>query len=196
MELANRTVKALFQEYNYGKFYNKSHMIYCRPSVERYIFFYLNEKLKAMYLIKNRDVNEQYETKKKLFENFSGFDLLKLLEVNENFIPDNEIINTIPYESPIRIFNQLNTKSTPREKLKCLTWVFNELKANVIEYTHGEYELKSTENMIKLFQYLIINSDIDKLGSELDFLKDYLSLQEDKHESESFIILNLQVSLV
>lgn len=49
----NETVGSFESEYNLGKEISKDLLLYCRPSVERYYFGKLYEKLFAMYAIKN-----------------------------------------------------------------------------------------------------------------------------------------------
>lgn len=51
--VVNETVNSFESNYNLGKEASKDVLLYCRPTVERYYFGKLYDKLFAMYAIKN-----------------------------------------------------------------------------------------------------------------------------------------------
>jgi hypothetical protein len=53
--VVNETVHSFESQYNLGKEASKDVLLYCRPTVERYYFGKLYDKLFAMYAIKNQD---------------------------------------------------------------------------------------------------------------------------------------------
>ncbi len=64
MGVVNETVKALFQQHNYGKSGTKDIMMHCRPSVEKYVFSRLYDRVYAMYKAKNAELDRSFEQKR------------------------------------------------------------------------------------------------------------------------------------
>lgn len=61
--VVNETVNSFNSEYNLGKAVGKDLLHYCRPTVERYLFTKLYDKLFAMYAIKNEKEDKLFNTR-------------------------------------------------------------------------------------------------------------------------------------
>ena len=79
------TVETLFTHYNYGKKNTEKVMIYCRPAVEKYIFTKLHNHLIMIYKAKYEILDNLIDIKRKATEGLSPEQIMKYLDINENF---------------------------------------------------------------------------------------------------------------
>lgn len=86
MGLVNETVFAFNSEYNLGKDTAKTLMPFCRPSVEKYIFSKLYDKLFTMYLIKNENEDTLFQNRQAQIRVFKPEDIMEYLGINKKFI--------------------------------------------------------------------------------------------------------------
>lgn len=86
MGLVNETVFAFNSEYNLGKDTAKTLMPFCRPSVEKYIFSKLYDKLFTMYLIKNESEDTLFQNRQAQIRSFKPEDIMEYLGINKKFI--------------------------------------------------------------------------------------------------------------
>jgi len=203
MGVVNETVKSFFAQYNYGKSGTKDFMIYCRPSVEKYVFSRLYDRVFAMYKVKNEENDKDFQERKQEIKEISALDLLKFLKVPPEFIPIPEGNSTtgrlekLPYDNAIQIFNRIEKTNSPGEKVKEIMRMYAEMKANVVDFTKGKYELNNVEDQRKILTFILANSNINFPSTELNFLRDYLSFQESgTFANEQFVVSNLQASLI
>lgn len=81
MGVINETVKSFFQQHNYGKAGTKDFMVHCRPSVEKYVFSRLYDRLYAMYKARNQELDHEYMQKRMQTNSMTRDDLRKALKV-------------------------------------------------------------------------------------------------------------------
>ena len=79
--LINDTVRSFFHQYNYGKSETKQLMHYCRPAVEKYIFPKIYERLFAMYKYKNKEIDYNFVSKRKLLQKYTPMHIINALGV-------------------------------------------------------------------------------------------------------------------
>ncbi len=81
MGVINETVKSFFQQHNYGKAGTKDFMMHCRPSVEKFVFSRLYERIYAMYKAKNAELDKEYHSKRKQLDSLTRAELRRALKV-------------------------------------------------------------------------------------------------------------------
>ncbi|CDW76663.1 UNKNOWN [Stylonychia lemnae] len=86
MELINDTVNQFQSQYNLGKDSAKSLMQYCRPSVEKYVFQKLYDKLFAMYACKNERDDMIFVERSSIIKKMKPFDVMLYLGIKEKFL--------------------------------------------------------------------------------------------------------------
>lgn len=86
MCVVNETVNSFNSEYNLGKEVNKDLLQYSRPTVERYLFSKLFDKLFAMYAIKNKHDDELFQDRSRLIKEMEPHEVLKYLGVHDKFL--------------------------------------------------------------------------------------------------------------
>ncbi len=81
MNAANETVKAFSTpQANLGV--SKELLSYCRPSVEKYIFTRLYDRLFAMYMARHEEEDERFVAKRSALKPLRGADMMRKLEVS------------------------------------------------------------------------------------------------------------------
>ena len=68
MLVVNETVLSLNSEFNLGKEVGKDMLHYSRPTVERYLFTKLYDKLFAMYAIKNEKEDKLFNIRGRIIK--------------------------------------------------------------------------------------------------------------------------------
>lgn len=86
IEIVSETVLAFESEYNLGKEASRDVLLYCRPTVERYFFAKLHDKLFAMYAIRNQLIDEEFQSKSALIKKLPPAKALEYLGVRKQFI--------------------------------------------------------------------------------------------------------------
>ena len=195
MTVVNETVKSFFQQYNYGKTGTKDFMIYCRPSVEKFVFSKLYDRVYAMYKSKNEDIDKNYLAKKEKIKSVSSAEFFKALQIEPEYIPATESTKK-PYESPIQTLARIEKSNSPGEKVKDVMRMYAEIKSIVLDNTKGKVELHNVEDQRKVFTYIVANSALTAPATELNFLRDYLTFQEGPNVNEQFVVSNLHASLI
>lgn len=196
MNIINDTVKSFFQQHNYGNSSTKNLMMHCRPSVEKFVFSHLYERLYSMYKFKNCANDRIYKQGKFMVENYDSIELMKSLKIPKDFAiltEEEEKNGKIAYDSCIQIMNRIEKEISPGEKIKDLMRMYAEMKIAVVDYREGKVELQNLNDQIKVFGYIAIKADLSFPNTEFELLKDYLSFQESPDPMEEFIITNLQV---
>lgn len=67
-----------------------------------------------------------------------------------------------------------------------------ELKTNILELTNGRSELDSLEDELPLTIYLVIQSNINNISSEVSIIEDYFKYSSDCLDKESKILTNIK----
>ena len=80
MNVVNETVKG-FSALNTGYPGSKELLSYCRPSVEKYIFTRLYDRLFAMYIVKYQDKDEKFVQKRASLKHIKGTEMMRKLDV-------------------------------------------------------------------------------------------------------------------
>ena len=182
----------MYQQYNYGKSSAKNLLCYCRPSVEKYVFAQLSACLNSIYEKSNKQFNDEYKIKKEKLCTIKNAELLRLLKVPNDFIPN----EATPYKNGIQALNCIEGRYSPLDKIKEIMKMNIELKVSMLEYAEGKEKLIDNENISKMFMYLIIKSDIKSPKSEFSILKDYLNAHHNEYNSEKVMIDKLEASLI
>ena len=187
--IINETVKGFFKQYNYGKSDTKDFMIYCRPSVERFVFSKLYDCIHSMYKIKNMALDKEYLAKKQAIKSYSFDQLLKLFIIPKNSIPPETTCTRF-----VCILTGIEKSNSPREKIRDIMRMDSEVKAAMTDLTRTN-KLKSKEEQSKLYMCLLAICELSAPTAEFNFLRDYLALQEKQYSNQQSILTSLQVYL-
>ena len=77
-------------------------MPYCRPSVEKYVFAKLYDKLFAMYAIKNEDEDRLFVERSGQIKRQKAHDIMRYLGIKENFIFGDNQAHTVKFEDHLK----------------------------------------------------------------------------------------------
>ncbi|MDR3549471.1 MAG: hypothetical protein P4M11_14600 [Candidatus Pacebacteria bacterium] len=191
------TVKAFYQQYNYGKTGTKDLMQYCRPSVERYMFSKLYDTVFAMYALKSEDDDRAVVKKMALLQQTCrGRNLMRQLEFKEKYMvgsEEEEKAGKLGYESSIKCVNKLEKSNSPTEKLASIMQMYAEMRTNVIDFSKGKAELLAMDDQMPVYIYIMAMCSLTRPTAEFNFLFDYLKYQEKSYDTEQLLVTNLQV---
>ena len=198
INLINETVKSFFQQHNYGNTSTKGLMMYCRPSVEKYIFSHLYERLYAMYKCKNEKLDKTYHRGKSMVNDLDSVKQFSTLKIPKEFIFTNEEEekNIKPYDNCVQILNRIEKSISPGEKVKDIMRMYAEMKIDAIDYSKGKAELQSVDEQSKVLAYIVLKADLSCPNAQFNLLRDYLSLQETSNSTEELVMMNLLVFLL
>ncbi|CDW77121.1 UNKNOWN [Stylonychia lemnae] len=96
------TVQSFNSEYNLGKQTAQGLMPFCRPSVEKYVFSKLYDKLFAMYAIKNEEEDKLFSERSQLIRRQKAHDIMKYLGIKDQFIIGENLPHTQKFEDHIK----------------------------------------------------------------------------------------------
>ena len=110
MGMIQETVSSFNSEYNLGKQHAKSLMTHCRPSVEKYIFNKLYDKLFAMYAIKNEEEDQLFAERSGLIKRMPAHEVMHYLGIKKQFIIGENTAHTVKFEDHLKdlAINQAN----------------------------------------------------------------------------------------
>lgn len=78
-------------------------MTHCRPSVEKYVFSKLYDKLFAMYAIKNEEEDRMFQERSGLIKRLKAHDIMRYLGIRDHFIiGDSTVAHTMKFEDHIK----------------------------------------------------------------------------------------------
>jgi len=196
MDLINETVKSFFQQHNYGNSSMKGFMMYCRPSVEKYIFSHLYERLYEMYKCKNKERDNEFRKAKTVAQSLTSMELFRTLKVPKEFMLGTEEEKVDPYGNCVEILNRSEKSISPGEKVKDIMRMYTETKIAVINYRGEKAELQNVNDQVRVLAYILAKADLKFPNTEFNLLKDYVCMQETSNTAEEFAITNLQVLLL
>ena len=85
VEMTNEVVFSFYSNYNIGG-NNKNLMLFCRTSVEKYVFGKIYPTMFAIYLKKYEDVDKLFVSRSAITKSTNPITLLKHLGINDKFI--------------------------------------------------------------------------------------------------------------
>ncbi|CAG9331726.1 unnamed protein product [Blepharisma stoltei] len=182
------TVDSLFSHYNYGRSSTEKIMIYCRPSVEKYIYSKLMPHLLDIYNVKTEEFESKLQNTRRECEGVSDSSIMERLDIPTKLRMEDE---KEPYSEAILLLNKLHHFGTPIEKLNCLLSIIESMKTEVVDYWKGEVEMEYTDE-IKVLKFLAIKSDSIDLMGQIHMLIDYVGTRFD---NEKRILLNFEEAL-
>lgn len=77
-------------------------MSHCRPSVEKYVFSKLYDKLFAMYAIKNEEEDRLFQERSSLIKRMKAHDIMRYLGIKDTFIIGENTAHTVKFEDHIK----------------------------------------------------------------------------------------------
>lgn len=77
-------------------------MTHCRPSVEKYIFSKLYDKLFAMYAIKNEEEDHLFVERSSLIKRMPAHDIMIYLGIRKQFILGENTAHTVKFEDHLK----------------------------------------------------------------------------------------------
>ena len=143
---------------------------HCRPTVERYIFGKLDEKLFAMYKIKNEKDDKEFFRVSQKIQTIDPITTIKFLGVREKFIFDTKK----PYSRSIAEIDKLAQQDNPQDMVTCLSLMNACLKTEVVDYHKGKVELEAMDDVLPLFIYCVAMSNLEHAASLHNMMDDYL----------------------
>jgi len=162
----NETVKSFESGYNLGT--NQKDMLeHCRPTVEKYIFGKLHDKLFAMYRLKNETQDRQFGLITDKMRDHQN--LLKFLGVRDKFI-----FSQKPYTAAIKELEKIQHFDNPQEMVHCLSIWFAKLKSEVVDQHKGKFELESMDDVLPLSIYCFATAEMNHAASLHNMMSDYL----------------------
>jgi len=112
---------------------------------------------------------------------------------NRNFADKLKLKNK-PYFAAINDLNKLNLFWNPREKLNTLLSAVSQLKSAIVDFHYGKIELESMDDQLPLLIYIVLQSTVTDFVSELKFIEDFISFDQ-QLDDESQLITNILVSV-
>lgn len=87
VSIVNETVNAFYHQYNFGRSEKTYLMKFCRPSVEKFVFAQVYEKLIQMYQTRYQAEDEAFLTARaQIAQKYSPVQAMKFLDIPECFI--------------------------------------------------------------------------------------------------------------
>eukprot|EP01017_Pseudomicrothorax_dubius_P028539 TRINITY_DN3392_c0_g1_i7.p1 TRINITY_DN3392_c0_g1~~TRINITY_DN3392_c0_g1_i7.p1 ORF type:complete len:505 (-),score=100.34 TRINITY_DN3392_c0_g1_i7:133-1647(-) len=208
VQMTNETVDTLFFEFNYGKAETRKIMPYCRFAVEKYLFEKLYECIFPMYLLKNREMIEDFRAMKEKLSTSTLQRVLTSLDIPKKFwlfteargsdllsMPLKEIPDmAMPYASAIIELDKMEKLRNPREKLNCLLMLQSLMRSSVVDYYKGKEELASMDDELPIVIFIVLCSDNHNLPADLNLIEDYISFEND-FDHEQRLLTNIKVSV-
>ncbi|CAG9312208.1 unnamed protein product [Blepharisma stoltei] len=182
------TVDSLFSHYNYGRSSTEKIMVYCRPSVEKYIYSKLMSHLLEIYNIKTEKLEEKLQDVRRECEGLGDSAIMERLDIPPKLRLDD---GKEPYAEAILMLNKLYNLGTPIEKINCLLEIIESIKTEVVDYWKGEVEMENSDE-IKVLKYLAIKSNSDDIIGQVHMLIDYVG---SKFDNEKHTLLNFEEAL-
>ena len=140
LTLIKESVSVFIQQHNLGKSLTSNLVINCKPSVEKFVFGKLFDKLHSIYACKYEEIDFKFREAQKQCKTKSITELMNDLGVPENLkllsMKDN--IEVCGYNESIDCLNKLETIKIPSEKVGCIMNMHSMMKAAVLEYSKGK----------------------------------------------------------
>lgn len=95
----------------------------------------------------------------------------------------------------MKVIEKIQSFTSPREKLLCLSESFSCLKTAIVDYWKGKVELNTMDDVLPLTIYLVSQADLTHPASEIHMLEDYLRIYDKGLEIEKKLLTNLDVSV-
>lgn len=87
VQIVNETVNAFYHQYNFGRSEKTYLMKFCRPSVEKFVFSQVYEKLIQMYQLKYQEKDDRFcSQRQKIQDKFGPVEAMKFLDIPDCFI--------------------------------------------------------------------------------------------------------------
>ncbi len=100
----------------------------------------------------------------------------------------------MPYAEAIKALEKIHESTNPRDKLNCVNECFNLIKTTVVDHYRGKVELETMDDILPIFIYVVSQSSITHLQSEILFLQDYTKILDDGYELEQRMLTNIEVA--
>ncbi|CAD8178773.1 unnamed protein product [Paramecium octaurelia] len=156
-------------------------------TIERFIFNKIYDQMMNHYIEKLQERQSQVDLKKmQLREKYSKEDLIKSLEIKNQYLPNSEI----PYFEAINELTMINLYKTPTEMLKQFQYVLVLIRGVAFECNQKE-EIIAMDDELPILIWVALMSDIANLYAKIYFVDDYIQ----EIENEKRILTNLRVSL-
>jgi hypothetical protein len=95
--------------------------------------------------------------------------------------------STSPYDAVYITFRQINDVFSPAAKLNLLHVTFAKANELIKEASAGKAKALSMDTLFPLFMSIIVRSGIQNLGSEIQFLEDFLDMESLSGESKILV---------
>lgn len=125
------TVDSLFSHYNYGRSSAEKIMVYCRPSVEKFIYSKLLSQLLDIYIVKYNHFEEKLQKMRQDSEGLTDIAIMEGIRIPKELRMEDE---KEPYKEAIMMLNKIHNFSTPIERLNCLLSIVESIKTDVVDY--------------------------------------------------------------
>ncbi|CAD8086176.1 unnamed protein product [Paramecium primaurelia] len=156
-------------------------------TIERFIFNKIFDQMMNYYIEKYQERQNQVDLKKKqLKEKYSKEDLIKSLEIKNQYLPNSDI----PYFEAINELKLINLYKTPTEMLKQFQYVLVLIRGVAFECNQKE-EIIAMDDELPILIWVALISDVPNLYAKIQFVDDYIQ----EIENEKRILTNLRVSL-
>ncbi len=98
----------------------------------------------------------------------------------------------IPYRSAIMELQRVPQAHSPREKLSILLMAHSLMRSLVVDFYKGKEEIYTMDDELPIIMFILLNSKIENLPSELHLVEDFVSL-DPSLESDKRLMTNFTV---
>ncbi|CAG9316248.1 unnamed protein product [Blepharisma stoltei] len=172
-KIIEETVEALFTHFNLSNTSSQKVMQFCRPAVERYIYSKLIKQLLSMYGLKYQSINQRFQDRRDFFHTKISQELMQSLELKQKYRLNS---SEPPYIQAIETLNSIGIQHTPLGKINCLLQTATLMKTAVVDYWKGKEELETMDDQLPVIIYIVSQTTVQDLPSDLNFLQDYIHL--------------------
>ncbi len=97
-----------------------------------------------------------------------------------------------PYRDAFSELSKIPKLRNPREKLGILLMTHSLMRSCVVEFHKGKEEVASMDEELPLMIFILLNSKVEDMAAELNFINDYVNLDPGL-ESEKRLMTNMTV---
>lgn len=99
---------------------------------------------------------------------------------------------SIPYAEAIKAIEKLQEFTNPWDKLNCINESFNRIKTTVVDHYKGKFEIETMDDILPIFIYVISQSQVSHIVSEIQFLMDFLKILDEGYELEQWMLSTIE----